>query len=602
MGDIWPLDKVDQLIAEIEEDEKEIEKYWAKVDPKMSKEEFTRMMEFLEQLGQKAARLGYLPYLMAAVEQNNQRARALKGRADEVELELAERTRKIYHWIKGIRGKQSGKEIAASPESFRGPRNDETKLDDKNARRLFGAVPDLEYSLNYMRQAAKHSLTEEEENIISHKDSNGVGVLVELRDLIETEFRYEVKIGGKKKKVNTQAQLLAMTHSPRREEREAAYKALLTKQKENLDKFFLVYRAAAKDWDYEAKLRGYKSPIGMRNFGNHVPDEAVEALLEVCTEKRGVFQEYFGLKAKEVGVKQLSRLDIYAPITAKKTKFSYKEAKEMVMEAFGEFSDRFRNAAEEMWQKKHIDLLPREDKRGGAFCATVGPKIAPYIMLNHTGKLRDVYTMAHELGHGVHSLYAASHHYSVQQADLPLAETASTLGEMILFEKIYQKEKDIKTKRAMLFGKMDDAYATILRQNYFVLFEIEAHKRMAEGLTGVDLGKMWLKGLREEFGESVTVDPLFANEWSYIPHIVHTPFYCYAYSFGQLLSLSLYKRYKDEGKNFVPQMETILEAGGSRSPAEILAKLGIDMKDKDFWRQGFEVIEGWLDELKLKTK
>jgi oligoendopeptidase F len=228
---------------------------------------------------------------------------------------------------------------------------------------------------------------------------------------------------------------------------------------------------------------------------------------------------------------------------------------------------------------------------------TITPTITPYVLLNYTNKMRDVSTLAHELGHGVHSLYANKHSISTQHATLPLAETASTLGEMILFEKILSETKDPKLKKQLLSDKLADSYATVCRQNYIVKFEISAHDAIQKGIEENELSQMWLDNLKQQFGDSVEVDEMFRYEWAYIPHIIHTPFYCYAYNFGELLSMALYAKYKQEGESFVPKIEAILAAGGSQDPKEVLANVGIDMSSADFWQGSFELIRAWQKEL-----
>jgi oligoendopeptidase F len=217
--------------------------------------------------------------------------------------------------------------------------------------------------------------------------------------------------------------------------------------------------------------------------------------------------------------------------------------------------------------------------------------------MNYNSTLREVYTLAHELGHAIHSLYANKHFPSSQHANLPLSETASTFGEMILFEKLFANEKDVKIKKSMLWEKMSDAYATILRQNYFVLFEIKAHEIVGKGATMEELNKLYLSNLREQFGNSVKVEGVFQYEWMYISHIFESPFYCYAYNFGELLSLALWSRYKAEGAGFIPKLEKILETGGSQDPTQILSEVGVDVTSAEFWMGGFDIISGWQKQL-----
>ena len=361
LEDILKVKDFEKLSKEVERDLEKLKLLVKKLSPKMSQKEFKKLLLFEEEMGIKLSRLAYLPHLMEAVDQKDQRAKVLTRKAEDLGLKISEVSTKIGLWIQG---------------------KIEPQLDNKNAKRLFGVIKDLEYSLLRSREGAKFSLNEKEEEIIRHKDSNGVGVIGDLRRMIETEFEY--KLG--KKKIKSQAELLSLVHSPESKVREDAYRALLETQKKNIDKFFAMYQAIVRDWAYEAKLRGYQSPISVRNWGNDVPDKAVESLLLVCTEEKEVFWDYFKWKAKRLGVKKLKRFDIYAPVVKKDKKISYGEAIAVVLESFKEFSSEFWEAAREIVEKKHIDVYPSPVKIGGAFCATVEPKINPYIMLNFTGK------------------------------------------------------------------------------------------------------------------------------------------------------------------------------------------------------------------------
>ena len=582
----WNLDHVlkkqdfEKKLVEIEKEIEKIEGWWQILDSKMSERDFRKMMIFDEKIKEELAIINYLPHLILSVDQKNQEALQMEARANDLSLLYGEKARKIHHWIKGK--KVEDREI----------------LDDKNAERLFLGVKELKYVLDQMRAAEKHTLNSHEENIISNKDANGVETVKQLRRMIETDFEYELKVKGKKTRIiKTQAELLAMVHDNRPEMRRAAYLALFKTHRENLEKLFLIYKAVVKDWDYEAKLRNFASPLSVRNFYNDIPDETIRILLEVCSENRDVFQRFFKFKAKELRVRKLSRFDIYAPIKSKEKEINLEMAEQKTLEVFSKFLPRFFRAAKKIIDESHIDYYPKIGKRSGAFCATVGPKISPYILLNYTGKVRDVFTLAHELGHGVHSIYAEKQWPSAQQAGLPLAETASTLAEMILFENVFENEKDKGAKKSMLMEKLADSFATILRQNYFVLFEIKAHELVKKGTTPEELSEVYLDLLKEQFGKNVEIDPIFRYEWAYIPHIVDTPFYCYAYSFGELLSFALFAKYKKEGKKFGEKIEKLLESGGSRKPVDILGELGININDKNFWQGSFEIIREWQNKL-----
>ncbi len=580
----WNLDdilKTDDFDKSIESLEKLLvlwEEKWNKITPEVSEEDFIDFINFNEDINDKFSRLAYLPHLMESVDQKDQKARLMNSKVNDLSLKFSDKTRDYNHWLTGR--KIENKEI----------------LDDKNANRIFSFIKDLEYVFNRQRLAEKYILSEKEEKIINNKDINGINVLSDIRGLIESDFKYKVNINGEKKIIKTQSELMSLVYSDDKNIRKEAYRALLKKHKKHIDKFFVIYQAIVKDWAFEKTERKYKSAISMRNFANDITDKSIETLLEVCKDNKEIFQNYFRYKAKKLGLKKISRFDLYAPIENVGKKIDYEEAKKLVIDSFSNFSEEFSKNAQKIINKKHIDVMPCSNKRSGAFCATVGPKIEPYILLNFTGKNRDVSTLAHELGHGVHSLFANKHYSSSQHANLPLAETASTLGEMLLMDKILSNEKNKNNRKSILAEKMDDAFATILRQCYFIIFEIKAHEAIKKGVTEKELSNMWFETLKEQFGDSVEIDELFKYEWAYISHIFESPFYCYAYNFGELLTYSLYEKYKKDN-NFSKNIEKLLEYGGSISPEVALKEIGVDTESKEFWQEGFETIKKWQKEL-----
>lgn len=580
LDDIFELKYFDKLCVEARHKISQLDKYFATMNPTMSSQDFMQFTKFHEECLELLHRLGSRPALMESTDQKDSLAIKLKNQVKDLEIYFSEKIQPISLWLKG---KHVG---------------DKEVLDDENAKRLFSANEDLCYIYSYSRLMGKYSLDEKSENILTAKDANGTRVITDLRDMIETEFVYDFKPkGGEAKQIKNSAELSSYTYSPNPAEREAAFRARFDQYEKNIDKFFVAYQAIVKDWNYEMKLRGFKSPISMRNVANHIEDKAIDTLIRVCSDNVGVFQNYFRFKAKQLGVKNLSRFDLYAPIGESNQTYSYSDALNMVDEAFRGFSPTFADNAKKIILEKHIDSHPGDSKRGGAFCMTVAPSIDPYVLLNFAGKMRDVSTLAHELGHGVHSIYANNHSISAQHANLPLAETASTFGEMILFEKLLSEAKDDSQKKVLLSDKLADSYATICRQNFIVKFEIKAHEAIQKGIEQKDLSRLWLENLNEQFGDSVLLDELFQYEWSYIPHIIHTPFYCYAYNFGELLSMALYARYKTEGQAFVPSIEKILSAGGSKNPNEVLQDIGIDMYSDEFWQGSFELINKWQNQL-----
>jgi oligoendopeptidase F len=329
----------------------------------------------------------------------------------------------------------------------------------------------------------------------------------------------------------------------------------------------------------------------MRNIGNDVDDKTIESLLSVCKKNSPVFQKFFTQKAKMLKIKKLRRYDVYAPAAAniKEKNYTYSKSVKLVFESLGKFSDTLEGFARKVFNENHIDSAIRQGKRDGAFCSTLTPKITPYVLVNFTGKSRDVFTLAHELGHAVHSQAAQDRSILVQDAPLPLAETASTFSELLLYDNLSDKISDDE-KKIMLSEKIDDLYATIMRQSFFTIFEVDAHKQIGKGTTVDEISKTYLQNLKEQFGNSVSLSEDFAIEWSCIPHFYHTPFYCYAYSFGNLLALSLFQRYKKEGKDFVSSYINILSAGGSKKPEKLLSEYGFDIRSPKFWQEGFDYV------------
>jgi oligoendopeptidase F len=253
--------------------------------------------------------------------------------------------------------------------------------------------------------------------------------------------------------------------------------------------------------------------------------------------------------------------------------------------------------AQRVFDANHLDSEVRKGKRSGAFCWSVTPSLAPWVLLNYQGRADDVATMAHELGHAIHSMLASDHSLFTFHASLPLAETASTFGEMMLIDSLLAQEGDESVRRDLLFRQVDDAYATILRQAYFALFERQAHAMVQEDATVEDLAQAYQANLNEQFGEAVALSDEFRWEWVSIPHIYHTPFYVYAYSFGQLLVFSLYQQFQAEGEAFKPRYLKVLSAGGSDAPERVLSEAGIDIHRVEFWQGGFEVIRGLIERL-----
>jgi len=310
-----------------------------------------------------------------------------------------------------------------------------------------------------------------------------------------------------------------------------------------------------------------------------------------------VFERFFKLKAKLLGMDKLRRYDIYAPVAKAEKPYAYEEAAAKVLESFSKFDPRFAQLAERVFAEDHLDSEVRKGKTGGAFCSTVNPDITPWVLLNYQGKADDVATMAHELGHAIHSMLAEQHSLFTQHANLPLAETASTFGEMMLVDQLLAEESDASVRRDLLFRQVDDAYATIQRQAFFAMFEKQAHQMVIDGASVDEISEAYMENLKTQFGDAVEVADEFKYEWVSIPHIYQVPFYVYAYAFGQLLVLALYKRFKAEGEAFKPRYIRLLSAGGSEAPMNLLDEAGVDVRQAAFWQGGFDVLSEMVDKL-----
>jgi len=458
-------------------------------------------------------------------------------------------------------------------------------------------LADYRHFLLELRRLSPYTLDEKSEQIINIKDDNGIGAVMTLYSMLTNRLEFTLEVDGETKRLTRDA-LAGYAHSTQPALRAAAYRELYRVFADEATILGQIYVNVVRDWHEEAVgLRGYPSAIAVRNTDNDIPDRAVDVLLEVARANAPVFQRYFRLKAGWLGLDRLRRYDIYAPLASSERKIPYQEAARSVLETFGEFDARLAGLAERVLAEHHLDGEIRKGKRAGAFCATVLPRLTPWVLVNYTGRVRDVTTLAHELGHAVHSMLAEDHSILTQHASLPLAETASVFAEMLITDRLLREEPDPLARRDLLASAVDDVYATVLRQSYFVLYELEAHQAILAGRSLEDLNEIYLANLAEQYGDSVLVAPEFRYEWLSIPHIYQTPFYCYAYSFGQLLVLALYRRYQEQGAAFKPGYLKLLGYGGSARPEAILAEVGIDMTDRRFWQGGFDLVRQRIDEL-----
>ena len=532
---------------------------------------FLKGLQLREAIAAESSRLAAYGQLWFAQNTQNQRARAFETRVRRHLLPISNRTLFFDLWWQ--------------------------RLGDRTAERLMKHAGPYRYHLESLRRVKRHTLTEAEEQVINVKNATGREVLDTLYDVITNGLTFQMT-SRKDSTPLSREQLSVHFRNPSPRVRRMAYDQLLQVYSKHADSLGDIYKALVTDWKNEGlDLRGYASPVAVRNLHNDIPDKAVSTLLQTCRDNRDVFQEYFRIKARICGFRQMTRYDVYAPPKIKKVFYPFEQAVKLVFEAYQQFSPSLVEHARRVFAERHIDAAPAPGKMGGAFCYSVLPSLTPYVLLNYSGDARDVATLAHELGHAVHSMMARHHSVHTFHATLPLAETASVFGEQLLSDALLADASEAKMKQRLLVSQLDDLYATILRQAYFVEFENQAHQLIAEGTTIDRLAQTYLHLLKEQFGRSVAVSQAFQWEWLTIPHIFRSPFYCYAYSFGNLLVLSLFQRYKKEGQSFIPQYLELLSHGGSQSPQNILKPLGVDLCKKAFWQTGFNRIRELVESL-----
>ncbi|MBN1953615.1 MAG: M3 family oligoendopeptidase [Anaerolineae bacterium] len=561
----------DKTLAELEALVSEMEASRERLSPQISGEEFLALLDLSAQVTAQSLRVVSYAHLWFGEDTQNPAALGFLSRAEQLHAALCNRLLFFSLWWKG--------------------------LDDEPALRLLAESGQYTYYLETLRQFKPYTLSEAEEKVINIKDVNGSNALVKLYQMITNRFSFQLEIDGEVRQM-TRGELSVYYRDPRPELREAAYRELYRVYAEESAILAQIYGHVARDWDSEnVDLRGFSSPIAVRNLHNDVPDAVVETLLESCRRNMSIFYRYFRLKAQWLGIERLRRYDLYAPIQAAEKSFPFSEAADLVLDCLHQFAPVLAGHAQRVFAEQHLDSEVRVGKRSGAFCASVLPGMTPWVLTNYQGKTDDVLTLAHEIGHAVHAMMAQDHPVFTFHSTLPLAETASVFSEMLLVDRWLAEESDPAARRDLLVTVIDEAYATIARQAYFVLFENQAHPQALAGATADEMGALYLQNLHEQFGDAVDVSDEFRWEWIAIPHLYRTPFYCYAYSFGHLLVLALYKQYKEEGASFIPRYLKILGYGGSASPAHIVGEAGFDMASPAFWQGGFDVLTGLLDEL-----
>lgn len=473
-----------------------------------------------------------------------------------------------------------------------------THLEEKTLSGLIknSILKNYHHFLKRLLDYKSHRLSEPEEKILNDKSLTGRSAFVRLFDQETARKQFKFKFKSKIKLL-TRSELLDLFYSPDRNIRKEASETLTLGLNEELERATFIINILIEDKAINDKYMKFAYPEESRHLDNEITREVVETMTQVVVKNYKVVQDFYNFKKKVLGLKNLEVYDIYAPVGKTKQKYSYSKAKDTVLESFAQFSDEYEKLAKDFFDKNWVDVAPKPGKKGGAFCSFGLPGEHPYVFLNYTESIRNVLVLAHELGHGVHARLFGKQTYLNFDTPLTIAEVSSVFAEMIVFDYLRKKTRDKKELFALLMGKIEDIFATVFRQVGMYRFEQELHttRRNKGELTKEQIGEIWQKTRTQMFGNSVNVDNKYNIWWSYIPHFIHTPFYVYAYAFGELLTLSLYAKYKKEGNKFTKKYLDSLRAGGSESPEKLLTTLGINLKDPKFWQEGIDSVKLLID-------
>ena len=468
------------------------------------------------------------------------------------------------------------------------------ELDDARVEELLQAdgLDTARHHLRTIRRYRPHLLTEPEEKLMSEKAVTGRDAWTRL--FSELTSAVEVEVDGETQALDV---ALAKLMSSDRELRERVQQAVTDALAPTLRTRAFIFNTLMADKSTDDRLRTYPTWISSRNLANEASDESVQALVEAVRGAYDIPQRWYRLKARLLGLDRLKDYDRMAPVAGVDESFDWDEAKQIVLDSFGDFSPVLADTARPFFDEQWIDAPPRPSKRGGACCSYAVPSVHPYVMLNYTSRRRDVLTLAHELGHGLHAALARPRGILEHHTPLTLSETASVFGETLVFRRLLDHASTPESRLTLLAEHVEGSIATVFRQVAMNRFEELAHTaRRTEGELSLDrLGDLWAESQEELLADSVEVTDNYRSWWSYVPHFIGTPGYVYAYAYGQLLALSVYGRYLEEGESFVPRYIELLSAGGSRSPEELAAIAGLDLTDPGFWNRGLELVRGQLE-------
>jgi oligoendopeptidase F len=469
-------------------------------------------------------------------------------------------------------------------------------LDEGRAEELL-ATEGLDFCRHHLRMQRRyrpHLLSEPEEKVMAEKSVTGSSAWSRLFAEVTSGIRVR---GGEGDEDDVALEIaLSRLMSPDREVRRSSAEAVTEALEPGLRVRGYILNTLIYDKAVDDRLRDYPHWLAARNLANEASDESVSALVDAVRGRYDLAQRWYRLKAQLLGIDRLADYDRSAAVTQEDENFTWSAGRDLVLDSYTSFSEELGSVAQRFFEEPWIDAPVRPHKRGGAFCAFTVPDVHPYLMLNWTARRRDVLTLAHELGHGVHAALAARQGLLHQHTPLTLAETASVFGETIVFGRLLEAAESPESRLALLAESIEGSIATVFRQVAMHHFEDRAHTtRRGEGELAVDrIGDLWAETQEELFGDSVEVTEGYRSWWSYIPHFINTPGYVYAYAYGQLLALSVYRRYREEGEAFVPQYLELLSAGGSKPPEELGRVVGVDLADPGFWDAGLDLVEEQL--------
>ena len=464
------------------------------------------------------------------------------------------------------------------------------------------AADELEFCRYYLESARRyrpHLLTEPEEKILAEKDITSSSAWSRLFD----ELTSVIEVGLPEGPTSLE-QGLSRLGSPDREQRRIAAEAVTAALEPGLRTRTYVFNTLMADKATDDRLRSYSSWIASRNLANQASDSSVEALVDAVVDRYDIPQRWYRLKAQLLGVDRLADYDRNASIASVEDEFSWSQAKEIVLDSYGSFSGELAGVVSTFFDQNWIDAPVRPGKRPGAFCAYTVPSAHPFLLLNWTSRRRDVLTLAHELGHGLHAYLAREQGVFHQSTPLTLAETASVFGETVTFGRLLAESTDPNARLALLAESLEGQIATVFRQIAMNRFEnaVHTHRREIGELSTEDFADAWESTQRAMLGDAVEITPGYRSWWSYIPHFIGSPGYVYAYAYGQLLALAVYARYEAEGSGFVPAYLELLRAGGSRSPEDLGRIVGVDLADPRFWDGGLAIIDAQLSAAELAAR